>query len=84
MSALMKETAKQIKKNIKVLHKSGKTISPKKLNLFRTLPVLILRTGLTCVYKSKFGYTFMYCHSIKAPDEMRKLHNEFYGYINLL
>lgn len=81
---LMNETAKQIKKNIKLLHKSGKTISPKKLNLFRMLPVGIISTVLSYVFKSKFGYTFMYCHSIKAPDEMQRLHNEFYEYINLL
>lgn len=81
---LMNETAKRIKKNIKLLHKSGKTVSPKKLNLFRILPVCVLKTGLSCVFKSEFGHTFMYRHSIKAPDEMEVLHNQFYGYLSRL
>ena len=32
-------------------------------------------------FLSNFGDKFMYRHAMKAPDEMRELHRQFYGYI---
>ena len=45
------------------------------------LPVQILSIGLRFTFQSEFGNIFMYQHSMKALDEMRALHNQFYGYI---
>ena len=36
------------------------------------------------LFQSKFGNVFMYQHSMKAPDEMRTLHEQFYGCIEKL
>lgn len=44
-------------------------------------PQPILSFGLKLVYKSNFGEKFMYKHSMKAPEEMRRLHKEFYAYM---
>lgn len=76
------EAAKRMKANFKTLHGLGITLSPRKMNLFRILPVFILKTGLGIAFKSKFGNMFMYRHSINAPDEMRRLHTQLYQYIN--
>lgn len=78
---VMDKTARQMKKNFRTLYHMGITLSPRKMNLFRLLPVSILKTGLTVVFKSNFGDVFMYRHSIKAPDEMCQLHTQFYQYI---
>lgn len=78
---LMRKTAITIKKNIDSLHKLGVTLTPKKMKVLYRLPVGILRIGLRSTFQSKFGNTFMYQHSIKALDEMRELHNQFYSYI---
>lgn len=51
------------------------------MNIFRILPIPILTYILSQAYKSRFGHTFMYQHAIKAPDEMKELHNQFYSYI---
>ncbi len=80
-SDVMKKTAMQMKHNFQTLHKSGIVLSPKKMNMFRLLPVWILKIGLTLVFKSNFGDVFMYQHSMNAPDEMRTLHEQFYGYL---
>jgi len=78
---LMRKTAITIKKNIDSLHKLGVTLTPKKMKVLYRLPVGILRIGLRFTFQSKFGNAFMYQHSMKALDEMRELHNQFYSYI---
>lgn len=78
---LMKKTAKRIKRNFCTLHKFGTILSPKKMNLFRFVPIFVLSIVLGFVFRSDFGYIFMYKHSVNAPDEMRQLHKQFYGYI---
>ena len=78
---LMRKTAITIKKNLDSLHKLGVTLTPKKMKVLHKLPVGILRIGLRFTFQSKFGNTFMYQHSMKALDEMRELHNQFYSYI---
>lgn len=78
---LMRKTAITIKKNIDSLHKLGVTLTPKKMKVLHRLPAQILSIGLRFTFQSKFGNTFMYQHSMKALDEMRELHNQFYSYI---
>lgn len=81
-SDVMKKTAVQMKNNFQTLHKSGIALSPSKMNMFRLLPAWTLKIGLTMVFNSNFGYVFMYQHSMNAPDEMRTLHEQFYGYLS--
>ena len=78
---VMLDTAKQLHRNFSLLNKSGIALSPPKMHFFRFLPVSILGMGLGVVFRSKFGDMFMYQHSMNAPDEMRQLHTQFYGYI---
>ena len=78
---LMRKTAWRIKRNLCTLYRLGITISPKKMNLFRLLPTFALSLGLHFAFRSDFGNIFMYQHSMNAPDEMRQLHKQFYGYI---
>lgn len=77
---IMRETGAAIKQNFKWLAKR-KRLSPAKFYLVTAAPVGLIGLILKYVYKSDFGYRFMYCHAIKAPDEMAQLHREFYGYI---
>lgn len=79
---LMHRTALQIRKNLLCLKEAGYPLSPKKLNLLCYMPVGIFERGLAWIYQSSFGHTFMYAHAMKAPDEMHRLHNEFYAYID--
>lgn len=79
---VMQKTAVQIKHNFQTLYKSGVVLSPRKMNLFRLLPTRVLQIGLSLIFKSNFGDVFMYQHSMNAPDEMRTLHEQFYGYLN--
>lgn len=51
------------------------------MNFFRLAPVSILSIGLGFVFRSKFGNMFMYRHSMKAPDEMRQLHEQLYRHM---
>lgn len=81
-SDVMQKTAVQMKYNFQTLHESGIVLSPRKMNMFRLLPTWMLKIGLTLVFKSDFGNVFMYQHSMNAPDEMRTLHEHFYGYLN--
>ena len=37
---------------------------------------------LAVTFESSFGDKFMYQHAMKAPDEMRELHKQFYAYMN--
>ena len=78
---LMKKTAISIKKNLDSLCKLGVMLTPKKMKVLHMLPVQILSIGLRFTFQSEFGNTFMYQHSMKALDEMRELHNQFYSYI---
>ena len=79
---LMKKTAVGIKDNFRKIHQLGLRLSPAKMNAFRVLPSGVIALVLGFVFRSRFGDRFMYQHSMKAPDEMRRLHDEFYGYIN--
>ncbi|MDE7447138.1 MAG: ketopantoate reductase family protein [Lachnospiraceae bacterium] len=78
---IMQKTAKRIKRNFCTLRRLGIALSPKKMNLFRFVPINVLSIGLSVVFKSDFGNMFMYQHSMKASDEMRQLHRQFYKYI---
>lgn len=78
---LMRKTAVTIKKNLDSLRKLGVTLTPKKMKVLHRLPVQILSIGLRFAFQSEFGNTFMYQHSMKALDEMREFHNQFYSYI---
>ncbi len=78
---VMTKTAKQMKRNFRELYDSGVNLSPWKMNLFRLMPVWILRAGITVTFMSSFGNMFMYQHSMNAPEEMRKLHLQFYQYM---
>jgi 2-dehydropantoate 2-reductase len=79
---VMQKTAVQMKHNFQTLYKMGIVLSPRKMNMFRLLPTWMLKIGMTLVFKSDFGDVFMYQHSMNAPDEMRALHEQFYGYLN--
>ena len=41
----------------------------------------IMTLMLAVVFESSFGDKFMYQHAMKAPDEMRELHKQFYAYM---
>lgn len=79
--ALMRKTAAQIRDNFRSIKNMGIRLSPVKMNVFLVLPVKILAMILGLTFRSEFGNRFMYQHSMKAPDEMRKLHEQFYTYI---
>lgn len=83
-SNVMNETARQIKSNFQKLYRSGVKLSPPKMHLFRLLPVGILQSILTPIFKSRFAHIFMYRHSMNARDEMKELHDQFYGYLKEL
>ena len=78
-NTVMLKTAVQMKHNFQTLRKLGIVLSPRKMNMFRLLPTWMLRIGLAIIFKSNFGDVFMYQHSMNAPDEMRTLHEQFYG-----
>lgn len=79
--ALMLRTARRIKRNFRILRRIGIEICPPKMNLFRIVPTAVLGMGLGLVFQSDFGNVFMYRHSMNAPDEMRRLHRQFYRFI---
>ena len=39
---------------------------------------------LAVTFESSFGDKFMYQHAMKAPDEMRELHKQFYAYMTYM
>ncbi|MCR4789384.1 MAG: ketopantoate reductase family protein [Lachnospiraceae bacterium] len=80
--SLMKETANRIKMNFRCIRHKNITLSPAKMNIFLILPTVLTAVILGFVFRSEFGNRFMYQHSMKAPDEMRRLHDQFYSYIN--
>ena len=51
------------------------------MNIFRFLPLPFLAIMLVVTFGSSFGDKFMYQHAMKAPDEMRELHKQFYAYM---
>lgn len=77
---IMRGTAEQMKANFSLLAKR-KMLSPFKFQLLRLCPTPIFTAALSMVFKSNFGNRFMYQHAMKAPGEMRKLHEDFYGYV---
>ena len=76
--------AREIQDNFRTLCHAGKSLSPWKLNLFRLLPVWILRRIFAVIFRSRFGNLFMYRHAMKAPDEMKRLHDQLYRYLGTL
>lgn len=81
---VMTGTAKQLKRNFDKLWSRGIAITPGKLHIFRILPACLLSFALKIVFKSRFGMLFMYQHSMKAADEMNRLHDQLYNYLNNL
>ena len=79
---IMRQTAMQLKTNFRRLKKACGKLSPAKMNLFWFAPVPALTIALSLVFESAFGNRFMYQHAVKAPDEMRRLHDQFYGYLD--
>ena len=78
---IMRQTAMQLKTNFRRLKKACGKLSPAKMNLFGFAPVPALTIALSLVFESAFGNRFMYQHAVKAPDEMRRLHEQFYAYL---
>ena len=81
-AALMRKTAKQIRDNLGAIAARNIRLSPGKMHAFRVLPVPLVGWILGLVFQSSFGDRFMYRHSMKAPDEMAKLHEQFYRWLN--
>ena len=79
--ALMRKTARQIRENLLAVARCGVSVSPKKLKLFYILPVGLVSVALGFTFRTHFGEVFMYRHSMKAPDEMRQLHQQFYAWL---
>ena len=78
---IMRKTAERLKRNFNFLRKQKGKLSPWKMNIFRFLPLSFLTIILAVTFGSSFGDKFMYQHAMKAPDEMRELHKQFYAYI---
>lgn len=78
---IMKKTAERLKRNFIFLRKQEGKLSPWKMNIFRFLPLPFLTIMLAITFESSFGDKFMYQHAVKAPDEMRELHKQFYDYV---
>ena len=81
-AALMRKIAKQIRDNLGAIAARKIRLSPGKMQAFRVLPVPLVGWILGLVFQSSFGDRFMYRHSMKAPDEMRQLHEQFYRWLN--
>ena len=80
-AALMRKTAKQIRDNLDVIAARKIRLSPGKMQAFRLLPTPLVGWILGFVFQSSFGDRFMYRHSMKAPDEMRQLHEQLYRWL---
>ena len=78
---IMRKTAGRMKRNFIFLRKQKGKLSPWKMNIFCFVPLPIMTLMLAVVFKSSFGDKFMYQHAMKAPDEMRELHKQFYAYM---
>ena len=81
---IMRKTAERLKRNFNFLRKQKGKLSPWKMNIFRFLPLPFLAIMLVVTFGSSFGDKFMYQHAMKAPDEMRELHKQFYAYMKRL
>jgi len=81
-AALMRKTARQIRNNLDAIAARKIRLSPGKMQAFRVLPVPLVGWILGLVFQSSFGDRFMYRHSMKALDEMAKLHEQFYRWLN--
>ena len=75
------ENSRKAEKNFNFLRKQKGKLSPWKMNIFSFLPLPFLAIMLVVTFGSSFGDKFMYQHAIKAPDEMRELHKQFYAYM---
>ncbi len=80
----MKKTARRLKRNFTFLRKQKGKLSPWKMNIFRFVPLPFLTIMLAVTFGSSFGDKFMYQHAMKAPDEMRELHKQFYAYMTYM
>ncbi len=80
-AALMRKTAKQIRDNLSAIAARKIRLSPGKMQAFRLLPTPLVGWILGFVFQSPFGDRFMYRHSMKAPDEMFRLHEQFYRWL---
>lgn len=80
-AAIMRKTAKQIRDNLDVIAARKIRLSPGKMQAFRLLPTPLVGWILGFVFQSSFGDRFMYRHSMKAPDEMRQLHEQLYRWL---
>ena len=78
---IMRKTAERLKRNFNFLRKQKGKLSPWKMNIFRFFPLSFLTIMLAVTFGSSFGDKFMYQHAMKAPDEMRELHKQFYAYM---
>ncbi|MDD3231313.1 MAG: 2-dehydropantoate 2-reductase N-terminal domain-containing protein [Oscillospiraceae bacterium] len=78
---VLRQAAEELRHNFRAIKRQYGALSPAKMNLFRVLPTGTLRAILSAVYKTSFADRFMYQHAMKAPEEMRRLHEEFYGCI---
>lgn len=74
---IMKTTAFMIKRNFRILARQN-ILSSLKFYIFRYIPLGIMQRALSLIYKSDFGNKFMYQHSMKAPEEMHRLHQDYY------
>ncbi len=74
---IMKKTARDMRTNFRNIHRIG-LLSPSKFHLIRLCPLWILTPILTSVFHSSFADVFMYPHAMKAPEEMKQLHEAFY------
>ena len=80
-AAIMRKTAKQIRDNLDVIAARKIRLSPGKMQASRLLPTPLVGWILGFVFQSSFGDRFMYQHSMKAPDEMRQLHEQLYRWL---
>lgn len=78
---VMIKTAMRLKRNFHFLKSHLGKLSPNKMYLFLLIPMPILTMALSLIFCSSFGNRFMYRHSVKAPDEMKRLHKQFYTYV---
>ncbi len=80
-AVLMRKTAERIRDNLDAVAIRRIRLSPGKMQVFRLLPTPLVGWILGFVFQSSFGNRFMYRHSMKAPDEMRQLHGQFYRWL---